>query len=148
VKNIHFLEIVPQIRPLIGTENPQSQTENCPEMNHRIVPTIMLAQLVNLGMTVVTSGNTVICTGCLDLFVLDPPKLKTLILKPSLQKSTTPATAIIVGSIGSHVYEIFLPYACLDGISKIFSNGIPKALPYNLARVLKRKLDPKLLVPV
>ena len=108
----------------------------------------MFAELMNLGMTVMTSGNAVIRTRCLDLLILQLAIGQALLLKPGLQKPAAAAAAVIVGFIGLHINEVFLAHNCLDHITQIFSNGIAETFSNNLARILNRKLDFQILVPV
>ena len=57
MKHIDFLEVVAQILPLVGPENPQRQRQQSPKMHHRVIASVMLAQLVDLVMAVVAGGD-------------------------------------------------------------------------------------------
>ena len=108
----------------------------------------MFAELMNLGMTVMAAGNTVIRTRCLDLVIFQLAVSQALFLEPGLQKSAAAAAAVVVGSVGLHVDKVFLAHNCLDHITQIFGNGIAETFSNNLARILNRKLDFQILVPV
>ena len=50
-------------------------------MYDRVIPAKMLAEFMDLGMTVVTAGNTVISPCCLDLFVFYLSECQALIFE-------------------------------------------------------------------
>ncbi len=61
------LEIVGEIFPLVGAEYAQGEADQRPHVNNRVIAPVMFTQLMNLSMAVMTSCNTVIRSGCLDL---------------------------------------------------------------------------------
>lgn len=99
-------------------------------------------------MAVMASSNTVTGAGSLYLLVLQSSEFKAGILVSRLQKSAPAAAAVIIGTVRSHVYEIFLSDARLDHVAQILGNGVPVAFSYYLAGILCRKLDSQILVPV
>ena len=66
----NIFKIGSQIFPFIFAEYPQGQTDNGPQMNDAIAAAIVLTELMNLGVTVVTAGDAIVGTGGLDLFIL------------------------------------------------------------------------------
>jgi hypothetical protein len=69
MENVDLFEIIAQVGPFIGSQNSKGQTEQGPYMDDVVMPFVVFAEFVNLGMAVVAAGNTVGCTGCLDLVV-------------------------------------------------------------------------------
>jgi hypothetical protein len=108
----------------------------------------MFAQFMNLGMAVVTAGNTIICTGRLDLLIFKLSIQQSLILESGLQESTAATAAIIVGSIGLHIDKIFLTYHGFHDKTQIFGDGITIAFSNDLAWILHSELDFQVLIPV
>ena len=103
---------------------------------------------MNLGVTVVASGNAVGCACCLDLLVLEASVIQTFLLVTGLQKTTTAAATIIIGTIRGHVDKIFFPDHGFDDKSEIFGNGVPIAFSDDLAGILDSELDLQVFVPV
>jgi len=56
----------------------------------------MLAEFMNLGMTVMTPGNAVICFGFLNLPVFQLAILQTFFFITGLEKTAAAAAAIVV----------------------------------------------------
>lgn len=117
-------------------------------MNHRVVSTIMLAQFVDLGMTVVTACNAVICPCSLNLCIFNFSIFKALVFKTGLQKTTAAAAAIVIGSIRLHIYKVFFPYNGFDDKSQILCNRVSIAFSDNLARILNCKFNFKIFIPI
>jgi len=113
-----------------------------------VVAAVMRAQLMNLGVTVVTTGDTVVRTGGLDLLILDFAEFQTGFFEAGLQKAASPAATKIVGFVGGHVNEVFFADAGFDDEAKILGNGITICLANDLAGILDRELDLAILVPV
>ena len=76
-------------------------------MHDGIIAAVMLTELMNLGMTVVATGDTVICAGLLDLLILQPTEFQPLFFHAGLQKTTAAAATVIVGTVGDHINKIF-----------------------------------------
>jgi len=117
-------------------------------VNHAVVAAIMLAELMDLGVAVVTAGNAVICAGGLDLIVFDLPVSQAFILESGLKESAAAAAAIVVGTVGLHVDEVFFTDNGFHHKPQVVGNGIAIAFPYNLAGILNRKFDFQVFVPV
>ena len=117
-------------------------------MNHRVVPAIMLAELMNLCVAVMTAGDTIIRAGFLNLVILQFAELQTLLLETGLEETAAAAATIIVRPVGLHINKIFFPDNGLDHEAQIFGNRIPIALAHDLTGVLHRKLNFQILVPV
>ena len=107
---INFLQIISQVFPFVWPEYPQRKTDECPQVNNRIVTTVMFAEFMNLCMTVMTTGNAIIRTRCLDLVIFQLAICQTLFLETGLQKPSATAATVIVGFIGLHINEIFLTH--------------------------------------
>jgi hypothetical protein len=101
----------------------------------------MLAEFMNLGMTVMAAGNAVSCPGFLDLVILYLAELQTLLFETGLEKTAAAAATIIVGPVGLHVDKIFFAHNGFDHESQIIGYRIPKALAHDLTGVLNRKFD-------
>ena len=137
-----------QIFPFIFAENTQSQADNGQQMDHPIAGAVMFTEFMNLRMTVVTAGNTIVRPGGLNLNVLQPAEFQALLFVSRLQKTTPTAATIVIGSVGLHVDKIFLSHHCLYDKAEILGDGIPVAFAYNLAGILYREFNFQILVPV
>jgi hypothetical protein len=117
-------------------------------VNHRVIRTVMLAELMNLGVAVMAAGDTIIRPGFLNLFILQLAELQTLLLETGLEETAAAAATIIVRPVGLHINKIFFPNNGLDHEAQILGNRIPIALAHDLTGVLHRKLNFQILVPV
>jgi len=117
-------------------------------MHDGIIAAVMLTELMNLSMAIMAAGDTVIRTGFLYLFVLQPAEFQTLIFHAGLEETAAAAAAIIVGPVGGHIYKVFFSDDRFDHESQIFGNGFPKSLAYDLTGVLYGKFNFQILVPV
>ena len=117
-------------------------------MNDGIIAAVMLTEFMNLGMTIMAAGDTIIRTGFLYLFVFETAKFQTLLFHSGLEEAAAAAATIVIGPVGRHVYKVFFPDDRFDHIAQIFSNGVPKGLAHNLAGVLDGKLNFQILVPI
>ena len=102
---------------------------------------IMITELMNLSMTVVTARDAVISTGSLNLIVLQTAEFQACLLIARLQKATSAPATIVIGAVGLHIDKIFLPYDGFHHKPKIFGDRVSIAFPYNLAGILGGKLD-------
>lgn len=117
-------------------------------MNHAVIAAIMVAEFMDLGMTVVAASDAVGCASGLDLIVFDFSVSQAFILESRLKESAAAAAAIVVGAVGLHVDEVFFTYNGLHHKSQVVGNGVTIAFPYNLAGVLNRKFNFQVFVPV
>ena len=67
---VHLLEIVMEVFPLVGAEDTKGKANQGPEMDNAVLAAKVLAQLVDLGVAVMTGCDTVVGLGGLDLVVL------------------------------------------------------------------------------
>ena len=148
VKHQYFLKVVTQVFPFIWSKNAQREADQRPQMYYWIITAIVFAQFVDLSMTVMATGNTIIGACRLDLLIFKFSIFQAFFLKARLQESAAAATAVIVGSVGLHVDEIFLADNGFDNKAQIFGYGVSIAFADNLAGILHGKLDFKILVPV
>ena len=137
-----------QIFPFIFTENTQRQADNGPQMDHPITGTVMITEFMNLSVTIMTAGNAIIRFGRLNLIVLQPAEFQTLRFVSRLQETAAAAAAIIVGAVGLHIDKIFFSHDGLDHKPKIFGNRVAITFAYDLARILNRKFDFQIFVPI
>ena len=117
-------------------------------MYNLIVTAKVMGKFMYLGMTVVTSGNAIGRTTLLDLLILQPTELQTLLFHAGLQKTAAAAATVIVGSVGNHINKIFFTDHRFDNIAQVFGNGVAKRLAYDLTGVLDGKFNLEVLVPV
>ncbi len=145
---IDFLQIISEVFPFVWSQNPQRKADERPEVNHRIITTVMLTEFMNLSVAVMTPGNAVVRAGRLDLLIFQTTIRKALFFEPGLQKAAAAAAAVVVGTVRLHVNEILFPHYGLDYEAQIFGNGIPIAFTNDLTGILNRKLDFQIFVPV
>jgi hypothetical protein len=143
-----FRQIRPQVRAFVLTQNTQRQTDQGPEMHRVVLGLKMLADIMNLSMTVVAGRDAVLCPGCHDLLEFQPAVSPSGFGEAGLKKSAAPAAAVIVGAVGKHVDEIFLAHDGFYDKPQILRHRISKTFSNQLAGVLNRELDFQLLVPV
>ncbi len=148
MEHIDFLQVVSQIFPFVRPQNPQRKADERPEVNHRIITAVMLTELMDLSVAVMTSGNAVVRAGRLDLLIFQFSILQTLFLESGLQKTAAATATVVVGPVGLHVDEIFFTHNGLDHKTQIFGNGIAVTFTDNLTWILNRELDFEVFVPV
>ncbi len=69
MKDQDLLEVFPEIFPFVGSQNTEGEANQGPQVNHLIPSAIVLAEFVNLGVTIMTPRNTVCRTGFLYLSI-------------------------------------------------------------------------------
>ena len=148
MKNQNILEVLAQINSFIRSQNPQRKADEGPHVNDGIIAAVMLTELMNLGMAVMAAGDTVIRAGFLYLLILQPAEFQTLLFLAGLEETAAAAATVVVGLVGMHLNKIFLTYNRFGDKPQIFRNGISITFAHDLARVLNRKLDPQIFVPV
>jgi hypothetical protein len=141
MKDIDLFEVITQVLAFIGTQDPQRQADQGPQVNHLITTAIIVTEFVDLGMAVVTGGNAVISTGGHNLIVFKQTVLQPLFFIAGLQKTAATAAAIIVGAVGKHIDKIFFSHEGLNHEAQILGYGIPETFAYDLTGILNRKLD-------
>ena len=109
---------------------------------------IVLAEFMNLSMTIMASGDAIgrICRLNLPIFKLS--ELQSLLLEAGLEKATAAAAAIIVGTVGLHVDKILFTNNRLNHETEVFRNGIAIAFANDLAGILNCKFDFKIFIPI
>jgi hypothetical protein len=108
----------------------------------------MLAEIMNLGMTVVAGCNAVRGAGGHNLVEFYFAEGAALIGQSILQKAPASAAAIVIGAVGGHVDKVFFAHHGSNHIAHIFGDRIAEALANQLARILAGKLDLAVLVPL
>ena len=124
VWRIYVHQIRTEISTLVFAQNAHGQADKCPQMNHLVVSSIMLAQLMDLSVAVMATGDTICCLCCLDLVILHTTVFKTLFFESGLQEPAAAAATEIVGLIGDHIDEIFFAHDGLYDETQIIGNGI------------------------
>jgi len=109
---------------------------------------IVFGQIVNLGMAVVTGSDAIARPSCQNLIQFQLAVFPAGIGIPGLQETAPTATAVVVGLIGYHVYEVLFAYDRLHNKPQIFRYRIAEALSNNLTGILNRKLDAQIPVPI
>jgi hypothetical protein len=148
MKDIDLFEILAQIGPFVGAQDPQREANHRPQVHHRVPAAVMLAELMDLGVAIVATGNAIGGARLFDLLILEPAVFKALLLESGLEETAAAAAAEIVGPIGLHIDKIVFPHHRLDHKAKIFSDGIAVTLAHDLTRVLHREFDIQIGVPI
>ena len=148
MKNQYILEIISQIFAFVRSEYSQGKTDECPHVNDGVIAPEVLTQLMDLGVTIVTAGDTIIRTGGFNLLIFYFSELHSLFFEAGLEKATAATAAIIVGPVGLHIDEILFTHHGLDDIAQIFRDGVTIRLPHNLTGILNGKLYFQVLVPI
>lgn len=117
-------------------------------MNGAVRSAEMMTDIVHLSMAVMAAGDAVIGAGCHNLVEFNLAVSPAGFSETGLQEAASTAAAVIVGLVGSHFDNVFLPYHRLDDKSQIVGNLIAESFPDDLAGVLNCELDFALLVPV
>jgi len=117
-------------------------------MNNTVVSTIVVAEFMNLGVTVMATGDAVICTCGLDLVIFQLPVSQAFLFEPGLEESPAAAAAIVVGAVGLHVDEVFFAHNGFHHKPQVIGNGIAIAFPHDLTGILDRKFNFQVFVPV
>ena len=74
--------------------------------------------------------------------------MQTFCLHACLEEPATATAAVVVGTVGLHVDEVFFADDGFDYVAQILGNGVAETLANDLAGVLYGKLDLQILVPV
>lgn len=148
MKNVYLFQIVSQIGPLVGAKYTQREADQGPDMDSAVFAAEMMADIMYLGMTVVTAGNAVIGPGLDDLVELDLAVGPPLLGIARLQEAAATATAVVVRLVRRHLDDVFLADYRFDDKAEIIGNRIAKALADNLAGILDGEGDAKIFIPV
>ena len=148
MENVDFLKIVSQVFPFVGAHDAQVETDQCPEMNHVVVCTVVFRKLVDLGVAVMAASNAIGGAGGLDLVVLLFPIGQAFFLESRLEESAAAAATIVVGFIGLHVDKVFFTHNGFHNKAQVIGNGVTIALADNLAGILNREFNLQILIPI
>jgi hypothetical protein len=113
-----------------------------------ITPAVMFFEIMDLSMAVMARCQAVIGTGLHDLFKFSPAVISPGLGKPGLKVTAAAPAAVIVGSVGLHVHEVLFAHYRFDNITHVFRHRVAEAFSNQLTRVLERKFDLQVLVPV
>jgi hypothetical protein len=100
VKHGDFLEIIPQVFAFVGPQDAERQRKQGPQVNHRVIAAVVLAEFVDLGVAVVAGRDAVVCPGGLDLVVFQLPIGQPLLLVTGLEKAAPAAATVVVRRLG------------------------------------------------
>lgn len=110
--------------------------------------TEMVTNVMDLGMTIVASGNAVICSGIHNLIEFYLAIGPACFSMPGLEETTATAATEVVRFVWSHFHHIFCANNRTYDKSQIIGDGITKALSYDLTWVLNGEFYFALFVPV
>ena len=108
----------------------------------------LVGQIMNLSMAVVTWCNAVIRLCRQNLVGFELTIASTRVRISCLEKTAAPTAAVVVRHIGVHFNKIFFAHYRFHRITQIFSHRIPKGFSDKLTRILHRKFNFEVLVPV
>lgn len=103
---------------------------------------------MNLSMTVVAPGDTIVGTRFHDLLELELAIVPARLRKTRLQEAAATAATVVVGLVGGHLYDVFLSHYFLYHVAQIIGNGIAITFSDYLAGILDGELDFSLFIPV
>lgn len=141
MKHQDILKIIPQVPALVRAQNTQRQTDDGPQMQRMVLPFVMVPDIVNLGMAVVTRRNTVVGTRFHNLLELELAVSTARFRQSRLQKTAAAATAVIIRPVRLHVNKILFTHHSPDYKPQVFRHRIAETLAHQLARILNRKFD-------
>ena len=136
MEDIHILEVIAQVLPLIRPEDAHGQAKNGPQVNRMVFGLIMLGQVMDLCVAVMAGRDAVVRIRGHDLIVFDLAERPALLGIAGLERPAAAAAAEVVGFIRGHVDEVFLAYRCLDHEADIIGCRIPIAFTDDLAGIL------------
>lgn len=117
-------------------------------MSRLVFPAIMLMQIMNLCVAVMTRRNTVIRFCCHYLLIFASAVFASGFGKSGLKESAATATAVVVRLVGLHFYKIFLAHNSFNNIAKFVCHRVAQTLANQLAGVLYSKFYFQVFVPV
>jgi len=85
---------------------------------------VMLAKIMDLGMTVMTWRDGILCPGCYDLLGLQAAVFSAGFGKSRLQEATAAAATVVVGLVRCHVDEVFLTDDLFDYVAQVISHRV------------------------
>ncbi|KJR97895.1 MAG: hypothetical protein VR65_23060 [Desulfobulbaceae bacterium BRH_c16a] len=148
MKNVYILQVVAQISPLVGAEDPKRQTDECPYMNGAERSAEMMTDIMHLGMAVMAAGNAVIGAGGHDLVEFDLAVVPAGFSETGLQEAAATTATVVVRLVRRHLDNVFRTDHRLNDKAQIVGNDIAEAFSDDLAGVLYSECDFALLVPV
>ena len=96
MKNVDIFQVVSEIGSFVGTKNSKRQANQCPDVHGAVVSTVMMTEIMDLGMAVVTAGDTVISTGGHNLVEFNLTVGAAFVSVAGLQESATTTATIII----------------------------------------------------
>jgi len=96
VKNVDILQVIAEVSPLIGPKDTKGQTDKGPDVHGSIMCSIVMTDIVDLGMAVVAASDAVIGPGFHDLVEFNLTVGTPFIGETRLQEATATATAVVV----------------------------------------------------
>ncbi len=117
-------------------------------MQRFVLSSIMFANIMHLGVAVVTRRNAIISARCHDLIELEFTVSLARFGPPRLQKAAAAAAAVVVRLVGLHIDKVFFTHHRFYDKSQILGHWITETLAHQLAWILNCKLYLQILVPV
>ena len=115
----------------------------------RLVPALeMLPKVMDLRMAVVARGNAVHCARVFDLIELQFTVLMACLGEAGLEIPAAAATAIVIRAVRPHVDKVLLAYHRFDDKPQVLSHRVTIGFSHQLARILDRKRDLAIFVPI
>lgn len=117
-------------------------------MDSAVFAAEMMADIMHLGMAVMTAGNAVIGPGLDDLVELDLAVGSPLLGIARLQEAAATTAAIVVRFVRRHLDDVLFTNHRFDDEAEIIGNRIAKALADDLAGILDGESDAEIFIPV
>ena len=141
MKYVNLFQVIAQIGSLVRSKNSERQTDHRPDMHRLIGSMEMVPDIVDLGMAVMATGDTVVSPGCHDLVEFHLAIGSALFRIPGLEESAATTAAIIIRFIRRHFDDVFLADHRFDNEPQIVGNRVTKALTHDLAGILDGEFD-------
>jgi hypothetical protein len=148
MKYVNLFQVITQIGPLIGSENSERQADQRPDMDGLIRSMKMMPDIMDLGMAVMATGNTIVSSGGNNLvkfqFTVGPAFFRISCLK----KAAAAAATIVVRFVRGHFDNIFLADHRFDNKPQIISHWVSESLAHDLTGILNGEFDFQILIPI
>lgn len=113
-----------------------------------VIGPVMMADILNLAVTVVTGCNDIIGARGHNLVEFYFAVRTSCVREPGLQRAAAAAAAIVIVPVGHGVDEIFFADNGFYHESQIIDDFVRPALPAYIAGVLNGKFGPDIFIPV
>ncbi len=141
MKYVDLFKIVAEVGTLVRSEDSQGKTNQGPDMDSVVFRPEMMADIVDLGMAVVATGDTVIGAGFNNLVEFFLAVGSSGLGKSRLEETASAAAAVVIGPVRGHFDDVFCPDNRAHDIAQILGNLFAIALADDLAGVLDSEFD-------